>query len=224
MPPTTATRDKRLVKRVESAIRNPAITPSQVHSAIKDLQDMGLLLYKEDYLDWIRIAIEVKDCRKLCAVFGYTKRTNSPDAVCLRFLLEKAPSVIVAFVSSPLYRDKEMYDDVIMKCEMFTAAVDLFFRQPKAAPVLLRLCYEGHPTFFRKYERRRYIVLNPVLRRRVHLRKVLLRFWSITVKKNLPLWRETLYFPGTGSLYLKSLTSWNMQPPLPLSEDLSDRS
>lgn len=224
MPPTTATRDNRLVKRVESAIRNPAITPSQVHSAIKDLQDTGLLLYKEDYLDWIRLAIEVKDCRKLCAVFGYTKRTSTPDAVCLRLLLEKAPSAIVTFVSSPLYRDKETYDDVIMRCEMFTAAVDLFFRHPKTAPVLLRLCYEGHPTFFGKDKRRRFIALNPVLRRRAQLRKVLLRFWSITVKKNLPLWRETLYFPGTGAFYKQALTSWNMQPPLPLFADLSDRS
>ena len=224
MPPTTATLDKRRVKRVESAIRNPAFTPSQVYSTIKDLKDMSLILYKQDYLDWIHLAIEVKDCRKLCAVFGYTKMTSTPDAVCLRLLLEKAPSTIDAFVSSPLYRDKEIYDDVIMKCKMFTAAVDFFFRQPKAAPVLLRLCYEGYPPFFRKDDRKRYIAINPVLRRRAHLRKVLLRFWSLTVKKNLPLWRETLYFPGTGSLYLKALTSWNMQPPLPLSEDLSDRS
>lgn len=223
MPPTTATLDKRRVKRVESAIRNPAFTPSQVYSTIKDMQDTGLILYKQDYLDWIHLAIEVKDCHKLCAIFGYTKRTSTPDAVCLRLLLEKAPSAIDAFVSSPLYHDKEQYDDVIMKCEMLTAAVDFFFRHPKAAPVLLRLSYDT-PVFFRKDDRRRYMALNPVLRRRAQLRKVLLRFWSITVKKNLPLWRETLYFPGTGAFYKQALTSWNMQPPLPLFADLSDRS
>jgi hypothetical protein len=83
--------------------------------------------------------------------------------------------------------------------------IHLFFKQPKTASIILRLTENKLLT---KKEQILYMNANPLLRKRKQQRKILLRFWLTTVKKNMLYWRESLYFPGTGALYKKAETSF----------------
>ena len=109
--------------------------------------------------------------------------------------------------SEPIY----VYDDIL--CYQFAGEgaaarlpyIHLFFKQPKTASIILRLTEKK---LLRKNEQILYMNANPVLCKRKQQRKILLRFWLTTVKKNLLYWKESLYFPGTGALYKKAETAF----------------
>jgi hypothetical protein len=82
----------------------------------------------------------------------------------------------------------------------YEKTLTLFFQQPNSWPVLQKL-------LFQKYYMR-FLRVNPVAKRRKHLTTVLLRFWLLTTKPLLRVWRESLYAPGTGALYMKALISF----------------
>jgi hypothetical protein len=58
---------------------------------------------------------------------------------------------------------------------------------------------------------------NPDLKKKQRLTKVLLRFWLLTVKRMIPRWKDSLYYPGSGALYLKAFTSFKKNLPFMLT-------
>ena len=212
--PTQATLTERLVKRVENAIRNPISSARDVRDAIKDLNTCGIITYKDDYDEWRKLAIYVESESKLLALFKNRSKTAFTDTS-LTCIIEQSPHMIPGYVASRLFNPESVQNDTIIKYLIkypatdhpsSITAINLFFAQPKTAAMLLRFFEEG---WFTKERRSIYINKNPVLYKRKQQRKVLLRFWINTVKKNLGDWRESLYVPGSGTLYKKALTSFN---------------
>jgi len=212
--PTQATLTERLVKRVANAINNQTTSSRDVRDALRMLRESGIITYKEDYDDWMKLAIHVGSESKLLALFK-KKHTLTFTDTSIRCIIEQSPHMISRYVASRLFNPDLLENDTVIKYLIkypatehpsSIPAINLFFAQPKTAGMLLRFFEEG---WFTKQRRSIYINNNPVLYKRKQQRKVLLRFWISTVKKNLNNWRESLYVPGSGALYKKALTSFN---------------
>ena len=212
--PSQATLIERMVKRVENAIRNPMSSARDVKDAIKDLKESHITTYQEDYNEWMKLAIHVESERKLLVLFNNKSKTAFTDTA-LNSIIEHSPHMIPRYVASKLFNPTTLQNDNVIRYLInrhvadgpnTISAISLFFAQPKTAAMLLRY-FEGG--WFTKKQRSIYINKNPVLYKRKQQRKILLRFWIGTVKKNIGDWRESLYIPGSGALYKKALTSFN---------------
>ena len=213
MPVSEAVRIERLVKRVDNAIHNPAMDYKSVREALDDLKRV-IHPSRDDYNHWIRLAIEARSDTKICSLFG-----TRISEIALSVLFKYSPHNIPLYVNSRLFNPNMKYPhttiyvyDEILCCEFAGEGgvgrlpyIHLFFKQPKTASIILRLTENKLLT---KKEQILYMNANPVLRKRKQQRKILLRFWLTTVKKNMLYWRESLYFPGTGALYKKAETSF----------------
>lgn len=213
MPVSEAVRIERLVKRVDNAIHNPAMDYKSVREALDDLKRV-IHPSRDDYDHWIRLAIEARSDTKICSLFG-----TRISEIALSVLFKYSPHNIPLYVNSRLFNPNMKYPhttiyvyDEILCCEFAGEGgvgrlpyIHLFFKQPKTASIILRLTENKLLT---KKEQILYMNANPVLRKRKQQRKILLRFWLTTVKKNMLYWRESLYFPGTGALYKKAETSF----------------
>ena len=204
MPVQDETFYKRMVKRVLNAIHNPASSARDVRDAIQELKHLPVILYKTDYDEWINEAIHVGSGSKLFVVLKALGK-NCPDI--LTGLFNYSPHTIPRFVASRIFRPDTVDHEVITlwKDPKMSLVIDLFFKQPRTASVILRL---ANNRWFSKAQQTHFMSINPVLEMRKKQRKILTRFWLLTFKKVLGMWRETLYVPGTGALYKKALTSF----------------
>jgi hypothetical protein len=193
MPPTQAIQIERMVKRVDNAIHNPSTDYKSVKNALADLKAANIRPSYDDYDCWIRLAIDVKDERKLCYLFGGTKKSA------LLYLLEKGQAYLPLYMNSSMFNpNKHLYNnyyhyDLDILSLTDDSKLTLFFRQPKAWPILKRL--EEIKRF------RKYYSVNPIAIKRKQQRTILLRFWLLTTKSLLQTWKESLYAPGTGVFY-----------------------
>ena len=198
--PSQAIVIERMLKRVDNAIHNPSVNYKGVKDALADLKVSNIRPFRDEYDMWIRMAIEVEDPRKLCCLFGSMKK--SP----LAHILERGYIYIPMFVSSSMFYPNSEWNihDIMEFVEKeennYEQKLTLFFQQPKSWPVLQNLLWQG---YYRKY-----LKVNPVAKKRKHLTKVLMRFWLLTTKPLLRSWRESLYIPGTGALYMKAAASF----------------
>jgi hypothetical protein len=207
MPVQDNTFCNRMVKRVTNAIHNPAVSSKDVYDTIKDLHHNHIIVYKEDYDDWINEAIRIGSGSKLFVVLKALGK-NCPDI--LTGLLNYSPHTIPRFVASRIFCPDRVDHEVVTfitlwKDPKLSLVIDLFFKQPRTASVILRL---ANNRWFSKAQQTHFMRINPVLEMRKKQRKILTRFWLLTFKKVLGMWRETLYVPGTGALYKKALTSF----------------
>ena len=207
MPVQDETFYKRMVKRVSNAIHNPATSARDVRDAIQELKTYPIVLYRTDYDEWINEAIRVESGSKLIVVLNlFGKRT--PDI--LTTLLHYSPHTIPRFVASRIFRPDNVDHEVVTflndwKDPKLSLLIDLFFKQPRTASVILRL---ANNRWFTKEQQTHFMNINPVLEQRKKQRKILTRFWLLTTKKVLGMWRENLYVPGTGALYKKAEASF----------------
>ena len=220
MPLQDDTYCRRMVKRVSNAIHNPASNATAVREAIKELKQCGIIVYLNDYDDWICEAIHVGSEKKLLALFKHKPRTIT-DTV-LETLMMYSPHNIPRYMASIMFNPNKKSDvtgsytiDSIVAHTLDRHAsqgerdaVALFFKQPRAVPILLRYVENK---WFTKEQQSMYVNSNPVLVKRRHQRKILLRFWLLTTKSVLVNWRESLYVPVTGALYKKALLSFTSE-------------
>jgi hypothetical protein len=200
MPPSKAIQIERMVKRVDNAIHNPSVDYRGVKDALADLKAANIRPSYDDYDSWIRLAIEARSERKLCYLFGSVNKSA------LLHLLEKGQPYLPMYMKSSMFNPNKHLNDNYYNYDFDILSVvedsklTLFFRQPKAWPVLMRL---GESKRFRKY-----YAVNPIAMKRKQQRTMLLRFWLLTTKPLLRSWQESLYIPGTGALYKKAAASF----------------
>jgi len=207
MPVQDNTFCKRMVKRVTNAIHNPAVSSKDVYDTIKELHHNRIIVYKEDYDEWINHAMNVGSEGKVLAVLRFI---GGKGADTLTSLLHYSPHTIPRFVASRIFRPDKVDPEVVAfishwKDPKLSLVIDLFFKQPRTASVILRL---ANNKWFTKQQQTHFMSINPVLEMRKKQRKILTRFWLLTFKKVLGMWRETLYVPGTGALYKKAEASF----------------
>ena len=215
MPVNDETLCKRMVSRVSNAIHNPASSGKDVKNAIVDLKHNNIIIYKADYDDWINEAIHVGSERKLMIVLmsmgppDILSYTGMPFTDILSRLIKYSVHTIPRYIASRMFRIDHEHIDItltnLLSKKDIGLGLNLVFRQPKMASTILRF---ANNKWFTKNEQIEYMNINPVLYRKKQLRKILLRFWILTIKKVLGIWREALYMPGTGALYLKALNSF----------------
>jgi hypothetical protein len=82
-----------------------------------------------------------------------------------------------------------------------------FFELPKTGKLLLACNFLFSPAQFKGLVHK-----NPDIQQRIAKMKIITRFWFI-VKRTLPAWRDSLYYPGTGTLYLKAYASFKRDLP-----------
>lgn len=211
MPINDETFCKRMVKRVTNAIHNPASSSKDVKEAILELKHNHILVYKADIDDWVNEAINVGNERKVKAVL---RCFGEPCQNILISLLKYSVHTIPRYISSKMFNSENAYStlqDFLTYSNHYghsdpSMALNLVFRQPKMASTILRFVENK---WFTKDQQTNFININPVLAKRKKQRKILMRFWLLTTKKVLGMWRENLYIPGTGALYKKALKSFN---------------
>ena len=212
MPPSKSLQIERMMKRVDNAIHNPSADTMALKSAISHLKEVNIHPYQEDYDRWIQMAIEANSDKKIRALLPSMKTEYTLFVLC-----NHRPQMIPSYVASRLFHPNarlqstgEYVYDKMVRIHLSYDTADLqylhtFFKQPRSGPIALRLFED---TWLTLKEKICYLTANPTIRKRKQARKVLLRFWILTTKKNLLPWRESLYVPGTGALYKKAFESF----------------
>jgi len=196
-----------MVKRVYNAIHNPAASDRDVRDIIREVKANHIFLYKEDYDEWVNEAIYVGSEGKLMVLLS---QMGKPSADVLTALLKYSPHTIPRYMASRMFNPNTTFVDAtivgLLKPNVeYSIGLNLILGQPRAASIILRL---ANNRWFTKPQETYFMNHNPVLYKRKQQRKTILRFWLVTTKRNLGMWKETLYVPGTGALYKKALRSF----------------
>ena len=206
--PTKETKDERRVKRVMNAINNPTSTLSNLADALDGVKHIRVF---QDEIDaWVLKALSYERYDMVLEIFNkrQVSLVKSESAV-LRLFIFKHPRYLKQFVASThFHADWPYHLDALVK----TKAEDVhllarFFELPKTGKLLLACDFLFSRPYFKGLVHR-----NPDIQYRIAKMKILLRFWFV-VKRNLPAWRDSLYYPGTGVLYLKAFASFKRELP-----------
>jgi len=210
MPATKEMKDERRVKRVTNAINNPTSTLNNLSDALDGLK--GVRIFQDEIDAWIYKAVEFQRYDMILEILG--RRSRWPlvklESAVLRTLIFKNPRYLAKFVASPAFHPECAYH-----LEMLAKTKDedvhrlaTLFALPRTGKLLdaIRWLFS-----WRLY--RQLFHNNPDIKQRIQKQKILMRFWLLIVKRNLPAWRNSLYYPGTGPLYLKAYASFKRDLP-----------
>ena len=209
MPPTKEVQDNRRIKRVANAIHNPTSTLSNLADALDGVKHVRV--YLDDIDDWVQAALKNSRYDMVLEIFNKKQVTlvKSESAV-LRLFIFKHQRYLKDFVASKQFHPDWPYHlDMLIKTKKEDIHhLEKFFALPRTGRLLLALKYLFPYKFFMAL-----VHANPDIQRRITKAKVLLRFWLFVVKRNLPAWKDSLYYPGTGPLYLKAYASFKRDLP-----------
>jgi hypothetical protein len=214
MPATKETKDERRVKRVTNAINNPTSTLTNLSDALDGLK--GVRIFQDEIDSWIYKAIDLQRYDMILEILG--RRSRWPlvklESAVLRTFIFKNPRYLAKFVASPAF-----HPDCSYHLEMLAKIKDedihllaKLFALPRTGKLLdaMRWLFSWR-LYWQLFHN------NPDIQRRIQQQKLLLRFWLLVVKRNLPAWRDSLYYPGTGALYLKAFASFKHDLPCMLT-------
>jgi hypothetical protein len=209
MPLTKEVKYTRRVKRVTNAINNPTSTLSNLADALDGVKHVRIF---QDEIDaWVQAALKNSRYDMVLEIFNrkQVSLVKSESAV-LRHFIIKQPRYLKDFVASNRFHPDGPYHlEALVKIK--EADIHLLanlFTLPRTGKLLLACDFLFSRSFFKALVHK-----NPDIQRRIQQQKVLLRFWLLIVKRNLPAWRNSLYYPGSGALYLKAFASFKRDMP-----------
>ena len=209
MPATKEIKDERRVKRVTNAINNPTSTLNNLQDALDDVK--RIRIFQDEIDAWINKALSNERYDMVLEILGRSQvSSKKAESAVLRTFIFKHTRYLAKFVASPAFHpDCAHHLDTLMK----TKAEDVerlakFFILPRTSELLVAMEFLFSRSFFRDL-----IHQNPDIKQRIQKQKILVRFWILVVKRNLPAWRNSLYYPGTGPLYLKAYSSFKRDLP-----------
>jgi len=208
MPPTKQTRDDRRVKRVTNAINNPTSSLLNLSEALDSVKHISV--YQDEIDAWILKAIDLQRYDMILEILGRSQVSfKRAESAVLRTFIFKNPRYLAKFVASPAFHPDHP-NNFEMLCK--TKSEDIqhlakFFILPRTGKLLVAMEFLFSRSFFKTLVHK-----NPDIQRRIQQQKILLRFWFL-VKRNLPAWRDSLYYPGSGPLYLKAFASFKRDMP-----------
>ena len=209
MPATKEIKDERRVKRVTNAINNPTSTLNNLQDALDDVK--RIRIFQDEIDAWINKALSNERYDMVLEILGRSQvSSKKAESAVLRTFIFKHTRYLAKFVASPAFHpDCAHHLDTLMK----TKAEDVerlakFFILPRTSELLVAMEFLFSRSFFRDL-----IHQNPDIKQRIQKQKILMRFWILVVKRNLPAWRNSLYYPGTGPLYLKAYASFKRDLP-----------
>jgi hypothetical protein len=209
MPLTKEVKDTRRVKRVTNAINNPTSTLSNLADALDGVKHVRIF---QDEIDaWVQAALKNSRYDMVLEIFNrkQVSLVKSESAV-LRHFIIKQPRYLKDFVASNRFHPDGPYHlDALVKIKQEDIhLLANLFALPRTGKLLLACDFLFSRSFFKALVHK-----NPDIQRRIQRQKLLMRFWLLIVKRNLPAWRDSLYYPGSGALYLKAFASFKRDMP-----------
>ena len=206
--PTNETKDQRRVKRVTNAINNPTSTLSNLADALNGVKHVRV--YQDEIDAWVQGALKNGRYDMVLEIFNrkQVSLVRSESAV-LRHFIIKQPRYLKNFVASNRFHPDGPYhlDALVKTKEADIHLLANLFALPRTGKLLLACDF-----LFSRSHFKALVHKNPDIQQRIAKMKILLRFWFV-VKRNLPAWRNSLYYPGTGRLYLKAFASFKRDLP-----------
>ena len=200
--------DTRRVKRVANAINNPTSTLSNLAEALSGVKHVRI--YQDEIDAWVQAALKNGRYDMVLEIFNrkQVSLVRSESAV-LRHFIIKQPRYLKNFVASNRFHPDWPYhlDALVKTKEADIHLLANLFALPRTGKLLLACDFLFTRVFFKALVHK-----NPDIQGRIQRHKILMRFWFL-VKRNLPAWRDSLYYPGSGSLYLKAYASFKSDLP-----------
>ena len=209
MPPTKEVKETRRVKRVANAINNPTSTLSNLAEALAGVKHVRV--YQDEIDAWVQAALKNGRYDMVLEIFNrkQVSLVRSESAV-LRHFIIKQPRYLKNFVASNQFHPDGPYhlDALVKTKESDIHLLANLFALPRTGKLLLACDF-----LFSRAQFKALVHKNPDIQRRIQQQKILMRFWLLIVKRNLPAWRNSLYYPGSGPLYLKAYASFKSDLP-----------
>ena len=206
--PTKETKDERRVKRVTNAINNPTSTLNNLQDALDGVKHVKI--YQDEIDMWVKMALRNSRYDMVLEIFN--KKEVSPNkapAAVLRLFILKQPRYLQQFVASNKFNPQCLYNlEMLFRIKREDVSLlSKLFVLPRTGWLL-----ENSREIFSKKYFAGLVQWNPDIQQRIAKMKILLRFW-FNVKRTLPAWRDSLYYPGSGRLYLKAFASFKRDMP-----------
>jgi hypothetical protein len=210
--PSKMVTEERLIKKVTNAINNPKSSIYNLQDALEQIRYKGVRVYEDEYDLWISKAILLHRYEMILEIFKITPNYHKLQTQVLRLFIFKKPRYLKQFVDSNAFDPTNPSHSIMIigKCDKFKE-LEYFFSLPRTGYILTEIRkviplenYNFYTSLVKK---------NPDLRKKQKLTKVFLRFWLITVKRIIPRWKDSLYYPGSGALYLKAFSSFKRDMP-----------
>jgi len=206
--PTNETKDTRRVKRVMNAINNPVSTVDNLSDALDGVKHIRV--YQDEIDAWVQKALSFQRYDMVLEIFNKNQVSlvKSESAV-LRLFIFKYQHYLKQFVASKQFQPDWPYhlDMLVRTKDEDIHYLAKFFELPKTGKLLLACNFLFSPAYFKGLVHK-----NPDIQYRIAKAKIIMRFWFL-VKRNLPAWRDSLYYPGTGRLYIKAYASFKRDLP-----------
>ena len=206
--PTNETKDTRRVKRVMNAINNPVSTVDNLADALDGVKHIRV--YQDEIDAWVQKALSYQRYDMVLEIFNKNQVSlvKSESAV-LRLFIFKHQRYLKQFVASKHFQADWPYhlDMLVRTKDEDIHHLTKFFELPKTGKLLLACDF-----LFSRSHFKALIHKNPDIQQRIAKIKIITRFWFL-VKRSLPAWRNSLYYPGTGRLYLKAYASFKRDLP-----------
>jgi hypothetical protein len=206
--PTKETKDERRVKRVSNAINNPTSTLNNLADALDGVKRVRL--FQDEIDSWVYRALELQRYDMVLEILGRSGCSlPKAESAVLRLFIFKHPRYLAKFVASPAFHPDCQYN-FEMLCKTKEEDIHLLatlFALPRTGKLLDAMRWIFSWRFYRQIFHK-----NPDIQQNISKMKILLRFWFL-VKRNLPAWRDSLYYPGSGPLYLKAFASFKRDLP-----------
>jgi hypothetical protein len=197
----------RAIQRVSNAIANPVTNERTWLAAWEGVR--GLRLYSEDFIEWFRFALKHQRYEMLVTIAQnkWVPFSKSNTTAAFKVLITNiCKGHGTANAQLRLLLSVRPLDSVlrhVLTQHAFEPNLDWVFALDGAAPAIMTIC-----TMYGYRRTQRYFEINKALKRQRAQRWRLLRFWLL-VKRLVPLWRETLYEPGSGAIYKKAEARFN---------------
>ena len=214
--PSKIVTEERLIKKVTNAINNPKSSLYNLQDALEQIRYKGVRVYEDEYDLWVSKAILLHRYEMILEIFKINQNYYKLETQVLRLFIFKKPRYLKQFVESNAFNSTNPSHSIMVlsKCEKFKE-LEYFFSLPRTGHILTEI---RKVIPLENYKFYTFLATkNPDLQKKQKLTKVLLRFWLLTVKRMIPRWKNSLYYPGSGALYLKAFTSFKRNLPFMLT-------
>jgi hypothetical protein len=221
--PSKIVTEERIIKKVTNAINNPKSSLYNLQDALEQIRYKGVRVYGDEYDLWISKAILLHRYDMILEIFKINQNYYKLETQVLRLFIFKKPRYLKQFVESNAFVPTNpshiimilgKSDMIIGKSDKFKE-LEYFFSLPRTGHILTEI---RKVVPLENYKFYTFLAAkNPDLQKKQKLTKILLRFWLFTVKRMIPRWKDSLYYPGSGALYLKAYTSFKRNLPFMLT-------
>jgi hypothetical protein len=214
--PSKIVTEERIIKKVTNAINNPKSSLYNLQDALEQIRYKGVRVYEDEYDLWVSKAILLHRYDMILEIFKINQNYYKLETQVLRLFIFKKPRYLKQFVESNAFNSTNPSHAIMIlsKCEKFKE-LEYFFSLPRTGHILTEIRKVVPLEHYKFYTS--LAAKNPDLQKKQKLTKILLRFWLLTVKRMIPRWKDSLYYPGSGALYLKAYTSFKRNLPFMLT-------